>query len=85
MGSCSRGCFIYVKNCWDSEPRDDLCLFDDTIEISTVMVTSGNGITYVLGIHSPHSNSIGNFSCAMTDIILSSDKLCNNICTVKVI
>ena len=45
------------------------------------MVTLGNEVIYVLCTYKPHSDSIGNFSCVLADI-LSSDKLCNKNCIV---
>ena len=81
LGSRSGGRSIYVKNCWNSEPIDDLCISNETIEISTVRITLGNEGFYVLGIYRPHFDSICNFLCVLADI-LSSDKLRNKICTV---
>ena len=84
LGRRSGGCssyVIYVKVCWNSEPIDDLCISNETFEISADMVALDNEIIYVLGFHRSHSDSIGGFSCVLADI-LSSDKLRNKNCTV---
>ena len=48
LGRSSGGCSFYVKNCWNTEPIDDLCISKETIEICTVMVRFDNENIYAL-------------------------------------
>ena len=58
----SDGDSTFGKNSIFSQPKTELCLSNNTIEILVVQIMTSNLNLFILGIHRPHSDSIENFT-----------------------